>query len=224
MWLLALACAPTPEPAAAADPPPEGYAALLGRLDARAEALRARARAGEDRAKLRAEARRVVLDAITTELFPAWAGTPWAFYGVTEVPGEGEIACGYFVSTVLRDAGFDVERVALAQQPAEWIERTFVPAAQLRRFRHRPPREVVASLDGEGLWLVGLDFHVGFLWSDGEAVRMCHSSPFGDGVVCEDAATAQGMVSDLHVVAPLLGDDVVDRWLADAPFPTYAGR
>jgi hypothetical protein len=42
----------------------------------------------------------------------------------SETPGRGEIACGYFVSTVLRDAGFGVERVRLAQQASERIVRT----------------------------------------------------------------------------------------------------
>lgn len=222
MILLLTACLRAAPPPPVPEIPP--YEALLTRLDARAVDLRARARV--DRSAVRDEARRVLLAEITTELFPAWAGTPWAFYGTTEVPGEGPIACGYFVSTVLRDAGFDVERVALAQQPAEWIALTFVPKSELRRFRRRPVDEVVdhVAAAGEGLYVVGLDYHVGTLWNDGQTVRMCHSSPLGDGgVVCEDARASPAMVSNLHVVGKLLDDAMIDRWLDDAPFPTWAG-
>lgn len=44
---------------------------------------------------------RIIIDS----LMPCWYGTPWDFNGCTTEPGKGSIACGYFVSTVLRDAG-----------------------------------------------------------------------------------------------------------------------
>ena len=220
MLSLWLACAPPSAPVAPTAPPPS-YEDQLTRIDA--EAARIRAAPG-DRATRRTVARRFVLDTLTAELFPAWQGTPWAFSGTTEVPGEGQIACGYFVSTLLRDAGFDVERVALAQQPSEWIARTFVPATHLSRFRRRPVDEAVDHVvaEGEGLYVVGLDYHVGLLWNDGHTVQMCHSSPYG-GAACEDARAAPAMVSNLHVVGKLLDDAMIDGWLADRPFPTYAG-
>src|ERR1700741_5295000 len=52
-------------------------------------------------------------------LLPCWYGTPWGFYGTTEEPGQGTIACGYFVTTVLRDAGCSLQRIKLAQYPSE---------------------------------------------------------------------------------------------------------
>jgi len=36
---------------------------------------------------------------LVEEIFPAWSGTPWDFNGISQTPGEGEIACGYFVSS-----------------------------------------------------------------------------------------------------------------------------
>ena len=63
-----------------------------------------------------AEARTVLTRSIYNDLLPAWYGTPWDFNGTSEVPQQGKIACGYFVSTILRDAGWKVERVRLAQQ------------------------------------------------------------------------------------------------------------
>jgi len=49
-------------------------------------------------AEVIAEARTIVTGFIYKEIFPSWYGTPWNFNGTTEVPQQGKIACGYFVS------------------------------------------------------------------------------------------------------------------------------
>src|SRR5687768_9423034 len=53
--------------------------------------------------RLLEEAKKKFLLNIETRLFPFWEGTDWDFNGTTEVPGKGSIACGYFVTTILRD-------------------------------------------------------------------------------------------------------------------------
>ncbi len=180
----------------------------------------------EARATVLADARTAVQRAILDDVFPAWLGTDWAFYGATEKPGEGSIACGYFVSTVLRDAGFKVARVDLAQQASSKIVRTFATKGETVWFRRRPALEVVKHVkdQGEGIYIVGLDHHVGFLVYDGEEVEMCHSSVLWPGtVVCEPAARAEAMQSLVHVVGPVLTDDVLRRWLQGKAFPTWRG-
>ena len=42
---------------------------------------------------------------MTDSVFPHWMGTKWDFNGVSNVPGKGMIACGYFVSTTLKHVG-----------------------------------------------------------------------------------------------------------------------
>src|SRR5262249_4067776 len=112
---------------ASPDPTPNDgrdYRAVLAKLEAeRAKlGLRYQQSAGAaERAEVVAQARSIVTESIFKEIFPAWYGTPWDFYGTTEVPQQGKIACGYFVSTVLRDAGWRVQRVRLAQQASENI-------------------------------------------------------------------------------------------------------
>lgn len=227
LLLFSSACATTPSPeptsgtaVAVVAEPVIPYAERQAALEARRIELAARARAGED---VRAEARAVLLRALRQELLPAWFGTSWDFHGTTTEPGKGRIACGYFVSTVLEDAGFRVERVALAQQPAEHIIKTLVPPRSIRRFRNRPVREVVdhVASQGEGLWIVGLDYHVGFLYSDGDHVEMCHSSYLDSAaVVCEPAAASGAMVSDYRVVGRLFEDPMIDAWLEGRALPT----
>lgn len=209
-----------------ADPAPlPAYDDVLVGLEGRRTELAARfAEApADERAAIRQEASRVVLDTLTERILPHWFGTPWDFYGTTQTPGEGAIACGYLVSTVLEHAGFRVERVRMAQQASEYILLSLVAPDRVRRFRDRPVEEVVehVSAAGEGLWLVGLDYHVGFLWNDGELVRFCHSSYLDPGgVVCEPALSSAAMVSRYRVVGPLLDDPMIDAWLEQRAIPT----
>ncbi|WP_253902720.1 hypothetical protein [Corallococcus exiguus] len=222
--LLLLALTPVdaePEPLR----PERPYAEVVAGLEARRQDFGTRwHQPGVKRTSLRDEARSTVLEAITRQLMPAWYGTPWEFYGHSQTPGTGSIACGYFVSTVLRDAGFRIERVRMAQQPAEHIVKTLAPSLKTWRFRDRPVSEVVDRLmsAGAGLYVVGLDYHVGLLWNDSAKVWLCHSSYLGEAkVVCEDALTSPAMVSRYHVVGKLLEDGMMDAWMKGRAIPTF---
>jgi len=177
----------------------------------------------EERAKVLARAEAAVFDAIVNELIPAWYGTPWEFYGTSQTPGEGAIACGYFVTTILRDAGFQVERVRLAQQASEHIIKTLVGEGRIERYRYKSSREVAeaTAARGEGLYVVGLDCHVGFLAvKDGET-RFLHSSYMSPlCVVNEKAATSMPFQSDYRVVGKLLDGPMLVAWLEGRAFPT----
>ena len=237
LWMLLLACASDPRAAEVAAPsassmpaPPSGaaeadlpaverYAAARDRLATTRATLATEPRTPA----LRAKARAALLEGVGTGLAEPWTGTAWAFHGTSETPGEGAIACGYFVSTLLRDAGLDVERVRLAQQPAEHIVQTFAAPGSIRRFRTGDVDAVVDAVlaEPEGVYVVGFDFHVGLLVRQSEGVRFCHSSYVtAEGVVCEDPRTAVGFRSDYHVFGPVLEDAIVDAWLDGDAIPT----
>ncbi|MFT7520378.1 MAG: hypothetical protein ACI9MC_002523 [Kiritimatiellia bacterium] len=169
------------------------------------------------------EARTAVLDTMTDDLMLAWYGTPWAFNGTSVVPGEGHIACGYYISTLLTHAGFDVDRVRLAQQPSENIVKSFTLSADIHRFRNQGANVVVTKVEelGPGLYVLGLDYHAAMLWNDGNTVQMCHSSVLGSAaVLCEPALTSPAMQSDYRVVGKLMNDAMLLRWLRGAHFRT----
>ena len=176
-----------------------------------------------ERAAVLARARTFLVEALRDRLAPAWFGTPWEFHGTTETPGEGAIACGYLVSTLLRDAGFAVERVRLAQQASELIVRTLSPERDIRRFRSATQAEDAEATRerGDGAYVVGLDYHVGLLVIREGKAEFCHSAYLGPAVVtCEPAAGSAGMASSYHVVGPVTSDATVARWLGGEPFPT----
>ena len=115
----------------------------------------------------------------------------------------------------------------LAQQASEHIIQTFVAAPAITRFRDRPLAEVLTHLreEGDGLYIIGLDYHVGYLRQQGETTSFCHSSYLGAAeVLCEPAATSPALVSRYRVVGKLLDDAMMDAWLEQTSFETVGPK
>ena len=178
-----------------------------------------------DRSAIMAQARDTIVHVIASQLLPAWLGTPWSFYGASEQPGVGAIACGYFVTTVLRDAGFRVERIRLAQQASELIIRSLVRAENIKRWSNVSIETFVDQVHhwGPGLYVVGLDNHVGFLLDDGDEVVFIHSSYREPSQVIKEHAGGSSILagSRYRVVGKLTADErLIRRWLAGEAIST----
>ncbi len=198
--------------------PPTDYPALKQRIEARRQvfATRYAAADGAARVSIIDSARAYLFDRITLDLLPAWYGTAWDFNGMTRTPGEGTIACGYFVNTVLQDAGFRLPRIKWSQMAAEPI--TLKLSQEVKRFRDRPVAEVVAYVDGQGdgLYKVGLDNHVGFVAGRAGVSRFVHSSYYQREVgVMSEPLEGRNPLADsrYRILGRLLGDGMVVAWL-----------
>jgi len=168
---------------------------------------------------------RELLEHSLPEIMRCWLGTPWDFNGTAKTPGEGKIACGYFVTTVLEGAGFRIERTTLAQQASEQILRTFLPQDDLR-IRVGVPYKTFrfeTTRGRPGIYLVGLDTHIGFVVVKQQDFRFIHSS--GSQPCCVvDEGSEQALVlerSNYRVLGNITGnDEVIRRWLMGETFPT----
>jgi hypothetical protein len=161
-------------------PDPERYAVLVSELERWRTDLATRykkARTEAERGAVEHDAR-VLLEQVLPAMMRCWLGTPWDFNGTAAKPGGGRIACGYFVATVLKDAGFHVDRYQLAQQPSGNIIHSFLPKDHCTLAVGKPYESFVADLDqsGPGIYLVGLDTHVAFLVMKDDGFRFIHSS------------------------------------------------
>lgn len=203
------------------------YRAALRHLAARRQELAGQYRSAPTpaaRAVCLVQARVLLLTALDSTIFPAWAGTPWAFYGQSWEPRRGSIACGYFVTTALHDAGLRLARTRLAQQTSETIIQNLTTEAHIRRYRGTGQAAFVDAVRamGAGLYVVGLDFHVAFLRvrSDG-AVRMVHATYLAPGtVVNEPALPAAALASKYRVVGRISADETLLRqWLLGQVLP-----
>ncbi len=159
------------------------------------------------------------MQALQRRLMPHWCGTTWAYHGTTQVPRRGRIACGYFVSTLLRDAGLRVRRVAMARRPSEAIIKSLVSERYIRRFSDVPIARFVDRLHalGSGLYIVGLDNHVGFLLVQGNRSTFVHSTYLKPTcVTAEDAVSSPALAASRYrVVGNISADpELIRKWLA----------
>jgi hypothetical protein len=208
---------------------PDAYQALKADIQREQAELRARWKATSDeaqRATVLDEARTRVHAIIAEQLISAWEGTTWEFYGTTQVPGRGAIACGYYVSTLLEHAGFRVERVALAQQASERIIKSLTDEEHIWRSSDATVEASLAPVHqgGAGIYMVGLDYHVGLLIHDGERIRWCDASYLDpSAVTCQEPSQAASYRSRYRVVGQLLTDPMMEAWLEGRPLPTFQG-
>ncbi|HEU4715035.1 MAG TPA: hypothetical protein VFS76_26035 [Pyrinomonadaceae bacterium] len=214
---------PIPRPAHETSTP--NYKESLARLEA--ERLRLASRyqhaSSTERAAIIAEARTVATRSIYDDLFPAWYGTPWDFNGTSEIPQQGKIACGYFVSTILRDAGLKVKRVRLAQQASENIILSLTTNPFVKRFRRAPIDDFVNAVKqwGPGIYIVGLDIHVGFIVNTGDEVYFIHSSYVEPYAVVKEKAIESKILasSNYRVLGNVFADDLfIQNWLTQTRF------
>jgi hypothetical protein len=178
----------------------------------------------ERKKALIASARRLILDKIASEIFPAWMGTPWDFNGVTQEPRKGMIACGYFVTTVLRDAGFGLERAKLAQQASLKIIRTLCPPEAVKDYGGIDVPELVKRMAKlpQGLYIVGLDIHTGFLANGPSQVTFIHASYGNPREVVSELALKSAVLaqSNRFVLGRVDNDVLLDKWLRKQAIPT----
>jgi hypothetical protein len=160
----------------------------------------------------------IFVDAVAKTIIPGWIGTPWDFNGISETPQKGNIACGYFVTTVLRDAGLNLARVKLAQCASEQMIITLVQPKYIKRFSHLPMADFIAAIQqqGYGLYIVGLDNHTGFIYNDDREIYFIHSTFVGTRNVQQEKAAASRVLqqSKYKVLGKISADEkVLERWM-----------
>jgi hypothetical protein len=162
---------------------------------------------------------KIFSEAVVQTIIPAWIGTPWDFNGITEVPQIGKIACGYFVTTVLRDAGVELERIKLAQAASQKIITTLTLKQDIKMCCNKPIASFIALIknNGYGLYVVGLDNHTGFIYNDGTQVYFIHSTFVGTrNVQKEIAATSKVLITSKYkIVGKLSGnEELLRKWVS----------
>lgn len=115
---------------------------------------------------------------IAGDFYNYWKGTPWDFNGTTTTPGGGSIACGYFVTGILKDAGFPLNRTRLATCASLTMMKTLTSSKEIRNLSLWGFDDFTDTIKkrGAGVYIVGLDFHTGFIVHDGKESWFIHSN------------------------------------------------
>ncbi len=151
-------------------------------------------------------------------IFPKWYGTEWDFDGISNVPGKGQIACGYFVSTTLKHIGFNVNRYKLAQKYSTAIVKSL--CNKIQYVRNNDTKKLFRYINSKKnqLYVVGLDNHVGFISKEKDGIYFIHSSYIDPvAVIKEKAATSEALISsNLFVLGHFTENDaIIKTWLTD---------
>ncbi len=161
-------------------------------------------------------AQQYLLTTITTDLFQQWYNTPWDFNGITNTPRKGKVACGYFVTSVLCDAGFQLPRLGWAQLASETMIKKLNPA--VKKFSNKSISDFEAWFKDkpDGLYIVGLDCHVGFVSKIKGRLQFTHSSYYEPetGVMSQDLEGHNPLNdSKYRVLGQILHREMVVNWI-----------
>jgi len=208
-------------------PDPVSYENLKTHLASERAQLRNRflnARSLEEQAEVVNQAGDL-LEHTMPQMMRCWLGHPWDFNGMATIPGEGKIACGYFVAVIMRDAGFKVNRIKLAQQPSQQILKTFLPSRKDLWITGGMPYEEYTDKiesDYEGINIVGLDNHVAFVVVNRGEMRFIHSGGLKRRVVDEEKPKAYSLeVSNYRVIGNITRNrDLLEKWILGDDLPT----
>jgi hypothetical protein len=186
--------------------------------------------AGQRRAILK-EAEVYIANRFYTDIAPAWLGTPWTMAVINDglqpnarVPheeGKG-VSCSWFVVSALENMGLRIGNPGgFAGTIAVHLQRSLSPHKKdFKRFYHVSPTDLKKRMVkwGDGLYIVGLNCHIGFLHVSGNAVTFIHSnytSP--QEVLMEpiDESDAIAFSEDAgYVVSALFKDNrLIHHWL-----------
>ena len=153
---------------------------------------------------------------LLNDIFPFWYGTPWDFDGYTEKPNKGVIACGYFVSTTLRDVGLNINRFHMAQQAGLFEAKTLQLNKEIIEFSDDDDdiKKTILEKLKPGLYFVGLDGHVGYIWINNNELFFIHSNYVHNSVELEYAETSEAFISYNYVIADIsLNDNLTKKWI-----------
>jgi len=161
---------------------------------------------------------------LVDRIIPHWYGTSWSFEGHTSVPNQGTIACGYFISTTLRDMGLKLNRYTLAQQSPIDEAKILSCGVAIMNVEQESKAKAFQDLDRltqEGLYFIGFDEgHVGYLLKRDGQLFLIHSNYFWPGLVCmenfEDSKVFQSF-SKFHLVDISHNDVLIQRWVENEP-------
>jgi hypothetical protein len=144
-----------------------------------------------------------------------WAGTPWDFNGVTRKPGEGKIACGYFITNTMVDLGFSIERVKLAQAASSvLIKATCVDIKYCAGFEGL--KTYLSGQPEHTVFIVGLDFHTGYITKEKKDCYFIHSNYIDSkGVTKEKIDISEALqASKTFMIGSISGNDAfMKKWV-----------
>lgn len=157
---------------------------------------------------------------LVDKIIPHWYGTPWSYGGHTTIPNQGKIACGYFISTTLRDMGIKLNRYTLAQKAPIDEAKMISCGTVINKVVKDSIEDAFKEIDRltkEGLYFIGFDKgHVGYLLKREGELFLIHSNYLAPVSVCMETLKESRVFkrfTTFHLVAISDNETLLQRWL-----------
>ena len=164
-----------------------------------------------------AQGKELMANMLVDSIFNYWYGTKWDFNGHTKIPREGEIACGYFITTTMKDIGVNLNRVKLAQQASGVIIEKLCKAETIKTFSNLERlQSYLSTIKNNEVLILGLDYHVGFVVKrDGENYFFHSNYISSEGVIQEILETSNAILSsNIYMIGNVSrNDELILDWL-----------
>jgi hypothetical protein len=165
---------------------------------------------------------KVFTDILVNKIIPYWYKTKWSFEGHTKIPKEGEIACGYFVSTTLRHMGININRYKLAQQNPLNEAKTLALDNPVINVSNESSIENIKAINEvlkEGIHFIGFGYnHVGYVLKKKEQLFLIHSNYINrEGVIIEVIEESEVFTyfNEFHLVPISTNRKLLENWLSN---------
>lgn len=167
--------------------------------------------------------------ALVHQIFPYWYGTKWSFAGHTEIPNQGTVSCGYFVSTTLLHLGVQVDRITLAQQSPINEARTLDIDEKMinigaGNFECDTIIKNIKEKLEEGVYFVGFGgTHVGFLIQRKTDLYLVHTGSTSIVTVIDKVENIPFfcLFYNYYIVPLSTNENFLDKWLDSITIKTY---
>ena len=161
------------------------------------------------------EAKKYLFEVFDNKIPEYWVGTKWDFNGTSRKPKEGTIACGYFVTNILSDLGFQIQRVQLAQAVSSKMIKEL--CIDIKRFGDFDKlKDYIKNQPNHSIFIIGLDFHTGFVLKTDDKIYFLHSNYIDNqGVVKEEIENSKALKSSKSFMIGNLSENekLITKWI-----------
>ncbi|MFK7772071.1 MAG: hypothetical protein AB8F94_08020 [Saprospiraceae bacterium] len=161
--------------------------------------------------------RELFANLLIDSIFNYWYGTTWDFNGHTKTPRNGEIACGYFITTTMKDVGINLNRIKLAQQASSEIIKKLCKENTINLFSDLGKlKTYLSEIKNNEVLILGLDYHVGFVVKRNGKNYFIHSNYISrEGVIKEILENSLAIKSsNIYMIGNVTrNDQLILDWL-----------
>lgn len=163
------------------------------------------------------EAQSLFSKQLVDSIFQYWYGTTWDFNGHTDIPRQGDVACGYFISTTLKHLGLPLNRFRIAQQASAVIVNKLCLPSSIKTYSSQERLfNYLETIKDYEVLILGLEYHVAFVVKLDGVNYLIHSD-FANrrGVVKEKLKNAQAIaISNIYVIGNLTNNEaLLKKWI-----------